>query len=152
MKKPRPDLADLKPQPSVRPADPELLRDRWTEFDARTRPAEFRLAEEPQRPTQYESVLLQRYWYMAQSGAWQRVPEMTPVESLKAATRLLEMAHVLHSHDVRSAISFAGTLNGEMAQDEADSVIDELENTDPLDWMRDQPLWKALIKRGRKAR
>lgn len=58
----------------------------------------------------------------------------------------LRNAHKIHSGVVSSMYSFASTLGGEMAQDAMMSKSAALKRKNPLLWMEERPLYRAICR------
>lgn len=54
-----------------------------------------------------------------------------------------------HNADVASAWRFAMSVNGDMASIDADRAVGELEEQEPLEWLRERPLYQRLVAMNR---
>lgn len=106
-------------------------------------------SDEPPKPTPSET-LHQKHWWKTRDEGWVRVSEMSPSHALFSAAMLLRQASGRHWNEGLSMVSAAGMMQGEMALDSVDAIIEEHGEMSPVEWMRAQPLWKALVKQGRK--
>jgi hypothetical protein len=57
---------------------------------------------------------------------------------------LLENARKLHNSEVLALYSVGAMVSGEAASDDLDSAIGRAEAEDPVTWLRDKPLFRAL--------
>lgn len=83
------------------------------------------LDREPPKP-ELSQLIHQKYWWLSKTRGWVKVKEMEPEHALFLAAMLLRQAP---THEQRPRI--------------ADLVT-------PVEWMQQQPLFKAIVKQGRK--
>lgn len=94
------------------------------------------------RTTLVERLNQSEFWYTADGRAI-RPADMEPQHRQNTIAWLERHAQSLHFQYTWSLIH-GPQPSGEMACDAFDSMLDELEEQDPLEWLNEQPLMQAL--------
>lgn len=87
---------------------------------------------------------------LGQTEVWLRDGELVPLTELTTGHLsnlgrwLMAHAEILKESEVRSLYSAGNFMSGEMALDSIDHEIAILEEKDPEEWMREQPLHEAI--------
>ena len=101
-------------------------------------------------PLSLAGLYEQTKWWCQANGEWIRIKEM----DLKHLTNLMwwmeRNAGRTHLGIMLEMIGFSARVNGDMASDMIDSLIDRHEDTTPSDWLHAQPLYQRIIRRIRK--